>query len=161
MYISSSDTTLSGGYHLTPLWAHTNLVRHYVPPSTACWLWEFYSLWIPENPGPDRGTQESWIVTGGGFQLSITLSVVGYRPGFHGRGRWFPPTEIWKLVPFGLLWFKNYLRALNFTCVGWHTLRPFEENMLASNPCKVARLNWEQKAWVRDYEYAYTLVNFI
>ena len=72
--LSCTSLQLAPPHHLATTWLyceHTLIlfVTMCLPPSTACWLWEFYSLWLPENPGPDRGTQESWIITGGGFQL--------------------------------------------------------------------------------------------
>ena len=72
--LSCTSLQLAPPHHLATTWLHCEhtlilFITMCLPPSTACWLWEFYSLWLPENPGPDRGTQESWIITGGGFQL--------------------------------------------------------------------------------------------
>ena len=75
--------------------------------SIACWLWEFHRLWLPENPGPDRGMLTISTV----FPLKDTVAFVSQfilmRPLFEGSVYYFGSYKHCNLAPLNFLATKH------------------------------------------------------
>lgn len=75
--------------------------------SIACWLWEFHRLWLPENPGPDRGMLTISTV----FSLKGTVAFVSQfilmRPLFEGSVYYFGRYKHYNLAPLNFLATKH------------------------------------------------------